>query len=40
MDEELVSILYLESSGQWLSVQMEMSEKWYPTEVSTGTSAL
>lgn len=42
MDEELCVRLYLESDGhggQWLYVQ-EISDKWCPSGISTGTTAL
>ena len=35
MDEELVARLYPESGGQWLNVQMEISDDWYPLGIST-----
>jgi len=40
VDEELVPRLYPESAGQWLNVHMDTGDKWCPSEVSTGTSAL
>jgi len=40
MDEELVMRLYLENGVQWLSVCMEISDKWCPSKVSTGASVL
>ena len=40
MDEELVMRLYLESGGQWLIVQVETSDRWYTSGLSTETSAL
>jgi len=40
MDEKLVSRLYPESGGQWLNVQMDISDVCCPSGVSTGTSAL
>jgi len=39
MDKDLVAKSYLESSDQWLSVQMETSDMWCPSGVSSGTSA-
>jgi len=38
MDEELVMTFYPESAGQCLSIQTEISDKWCPSGVSTGTS--
>jgi len=40
MVEELVVRSYPESGGQWLNVQMEISNKWCPSWVSTGTDVL
>ena len=37
MGEELVARSYPESGGQWLTVQMEISDKWFPSGVSTET---
>jgi len=31
------SLLYPESGGQWLNVQMDIGDKWCPSGVSTGT---
>ena len=39
-DEELVGWSHPEGSGQRLNVQMEISDKWCPSGVCTGTSAL
>lgn len=40
MDKELAARLYPEGEGQWLNIWMEISDKWYLPEVSTGTAAL
>ena len=40
VDEELVAWLHQEGSGQGLDVQMEISDKWYPSGVCIGTSAV
>ena len=40
MDKNLAVGLNSESSGQWLSVWMEISDERCPPEVSGGTSAL
>jgi len=39
MDEELVARSYSDG-GQCFNVQMEISDKWYPSGVVTGTGAL
>ena len=40
IDEELVARLYPENSDQRLSVQMEISDEWCPSRVSSETDAL
>ena len=38
VDEELVGWSHPEGNGQWLDVQMEISDEWCPSGVHTGTS--
>ena len=38
--EELIEWSHPEGSGQWLSVQMEMGDKWCPSAVCVGTSTV
>ena len=38
MDEELAGWWHSEGSGQRLNIQTEISDKWCPSEVFTGTS--
>ncbi|KAK4815726.1 LOW QUALITY PROTEIN: hypothetical protein QYF61_006764 [Mycteria americana] len=40
MDDELAEWLHPKSYSQWLNVQLETSNKWCPSEVSTGTMGL
>jgi len=40
MVKELVGWSHPEDSGQWLDVQMEISDKWCPSGVRTGTGAV
>jgi len=40
MDKELAAGLSPESSGQWLRVWMEISDKWCPTGVSAEADTL
>ena len=37
MKKELDAGLSPESTGQWLDVQMEISDEWYPTAIGAGT---
>lgn len=40
MEKELIAKSYTEGCGQWLDVQMEITEDWCPSGIRTGTSAL
>jgi len=40
VDKELVGWLHAEGTGQLLNVQMETSDKWYPSGVRIGTSTI
>ena len=40
MDEELVGWSHPEGSGQWLNIQMEISDKQCPAGVRIGTSTV
>ena len=40
VDEEWVGWSHPEGSGQWLTVQMETSDKWCPSGFCIGTSTL
>ena len=39
MDEELTVRSYPQSGGQWLNIQVEISDEWCPSLVIAGTSA-
>ena len=38
MNEELVGWWCPEGSGQWFNIQMEIGDKWCPSEVHIGMS--
>ena len=40
MDEKLTARSQPEDSGQWLNIQMETGDKWCPSGVLIGTSAV
>ncbi|PKU40375.1 rna-directed dna polymerase from mobile element jockey-like [Limosa lapponica baueri] len=40
LDEELAGWLHSDGSGQWLNVQMEISDEWCPSGDCTGTSTV
>lgn len=40
IDKEMTARSYPESGGQRLSIQMEISDEWFHSGVSTGTAAL
>ena len=40
LDKELVGRSQPEGSDQWLNVQMDAGDKWCPSGVHTGTSAV
>ncbi|PKU33327.1 rna-directed dna polymerase from mobile element jockey- hypothetical protein [Limosa lapponica baueri] len=40
VDKELAGWSHPEGSGQWFDVQMERGDKWCPSEIHTGTSAV
>lgn len=40
MDKELLARSDPESNDQWITVQMEISNKWYPSGVSNGKDTL